>query len=89
MVRLRTLEQEGFACGVGSEIQAGTRPGNHRAEESPGPRIFAGVTLAALFLAFLMLVLGFKPKPSEAKPTFAQALGVNCSMCRTMVPVVN
>lgn len=81
-MRLHTLEQGGSACGVGSEIQAGTRPGNHRTEESPGPRIFAGVTLAALFFAFLMLVSEFNPKPSEAMSAVLSCRDRNHRCCR-------
>ena len=58
-----------------------------RSTHSSGVRpLAAGLALVAVFG---LLVWGLKPKPSQAYPTFAQALGVNCTMCHTMVPELN
>lgn len=48
--------------------------------------LIAGLTMV---FALLLSAWVLKPKTSEAYPTFAQALGVNCSMCHTMVPELN
>lgn len=57
----------------------------------PKQRGHARALIASLAIVFALLIAawGVKPKPSEAYPTFAQALGVNCSMCHTMVPELN
>ncbi len=42
-------------------------------------------------VAFAALVTGMftEPKPSDAMPTFAQAYGLPCSACHTVVPLLN
>ena len=45
--------------------------------------------LAACATAALVPGMFAAPKPSQAMPTFAQAYGVKCSTCHTMVPLLN
>ncbi|HVA38229.1 MAG TPA: hypothetical protein VNJ51_11530 [Candidatus Dormibacteraeota bacterium] len=46
------------------------------------PVIAAGLGLG-------LVLSGLHAKPSQAMPPFAQALGVNCDTCHTMVPMLN
>lgn len=47
------------------------------------------IATVVIVFALLLTASTLKPKPSEAYPTFAQAIGVKCSMCHTMVPELN
>jgi hypothetical protein len=40
-------------------------------------------------LALLLTSLFYAPRPSSAMPEFAQATGLQCSACHTMVPLLN
>jgi hypothetical protein len=46
---------------------------------------------AAVVLGLLLLLSGLfaRPRPSQAMPTFAQAYGIPCSRCHTIVPLLN
>jgi hypothetical protein len=44
---------------------------------------------APIALGFLLVGLLSTPRPSQAMPTFAQAYGMKCSVCHTMVPLLN
>ena len=51
-------------------------------------RVFRGSALVgALFL--LLPGMFMKPRQLDAMPTFAQAYGIKCSVCHTMVPLLN
>jgi hypothetical protein len=51
-------------------------------------RIFPITAVAALVAALVPGLLA-KPQPTQAMPTFAQAYGAKCSLCHTMVPLLN
>jgi hypothetical protein len=48
------------------------------------PFLGTPIVLSVLFAGLLSA-----PPPSQAMPNFAQAYGVKCSVCHTMVPLLN
>lgn len=50
----------------------------------PLPALAIGATLALLLAGMFV-----KPKPTQAMPPFAQAYGLQCSACHTLVPLLN
>jgi hypothetical protein len=50
---------------------------------------FSPFTGTLIVLGFLLAGLFSNPRPSQAMPTFAQAYGMKCSVCHTMVPLLN
>ena len=47
------------------------------------------IVILALAFSLVLVVSGLKPRETVAYPTFAQALGVDCQTCHTMVPELN
>src|SRR5271156_5248830 len=65
------------------------RSSNPRKGPEAHPRLPLGELAFVGALSFLVPAMFAAPRPTQAMPEFAQATGLKCSACHTMVPLLN